>query len=103
MLEKMAQEAGIDLSKIPGDEEYTIKKDKIRKDSKEHPIGKLSWSYSEASRKWLGAQPGMEKKLEELRDGIDLGVESFENAKSKTETIKDCIDVIKWYQNFIHV
>lgn len=104
MLEQAAENHGIDLNSLAKEMEgYQEKEEKIRKESEEHPLSKLSLDYSERSREWLKSQPGMLDRLETLAEGLTLGVESVPDAKNKMETIKDCLAVIQWYQTFIHI
>jgi hypothetical protein len=103
-LEQAAAHQGINLHTIAKEAEgMEEKKQRIQQSSKDHPISKLSWDYSEASRGWLKSQPGMLDKLEQLRDGLTMGIESVADAKVKTKTIKECLAVIQWYETFIHV
>lgn len=104
MLEQAAEHHGIDLNSLAKEMDDLQEKDqKIKDESKQHPISKLSLGYSERSRAWLKSQPGMMERLEELREGLTLGVETVPDAKIKMEAIKDCLAVIQWYQTFIHV
>jgi hypothetical protein len=104
MLEKAAEHYGVDLNSLAKEmDDLKEKQKKIRKESEEHPLSKLSFVYSERSRDWLKSQPGMMQRLEELREGLTLGVESVPDAKTKMEVIKDCLAIIQWYQTFIHV
>jgi hypothetical protein len=104
MLKRAAEEAGVDLNAASKEiEESEAKRERVRQESKNHPVSQLSWQYSEAARAWLKTQPGMEEKLTQLRDGLDMGVASLKEAKTKTESIQDCLAVIQWYQSFIHV
>lgn len=104
LLEHAASQYGIDLSSLAKEVENAQENEaRIRKESQNHPLSKLSWNYSEASRIWLKSQPGMIKMLEQLSDNLTLGVESVSAAREKTMVIKDCLAVIQWYQAFIHV
>lgn len=104
MLQRAADEAGIDLTATAKEIEASeAKRERVREESENHPIGTLSWQYSEDAHAWLKTQPGMEEKLVRLRDDLDMGVESLDEAKAKTESIKDSLAVIQWYETFIHV
>lgn len=102
-LEQIADQAGIDLTVLTEEIEKSEKKrDDIRRNAREHPIATLSMQYSEASRAWLQTQPGMLDKLEHLKEQLTLGLESREEAKIQTQTIRDSLAVINWYSSFIH-
>jgi hypothetical protein len=103
LLEQAAQRSGIDLNALATTiEDEQQKQKKIRQQSEQHPLSKLSERYSALTQEWLNAQPGMVEKLEELRDRLTLGAASMEEAKDQTELIKDCLAVIQWYDTFIY-
>jgi hypothetical protein len=103
LIEEAAKKSGVDLTEVSKEvEEIEAKDDLYERQSRNHPIGKLSLEYSQASAEWLKSQPGMIGKLEELRDGLTMGIESVTEAKSTMATIKDCVEVIQWYMTFIH-
>lgn len=104
MLEDAAARYDVDLETLAKEaEEYESKRKRIKSESREHPLAKLSFEYSNASRKWLESQPGMIEKLETLRDQLSMGATEVQEARKQTELIKDCLAVIQWYQTFIHV
>ena len=103
LLEQAAARYGVDLNTLAKNiVEVQLNEERVRKESENHPISKLSLAYRDSTHEWLKSQPGMMEKLEELRDGLTLGTASAEVAKSQTETIKDCLSVIEWYETFIH-
>lgn len=104
ILQKAAEHFGVDLENLPEESEETQKKrERIKVESREHPISKLTFQYSTIARAWLKTQPGMLDRLDTLKQELTLGTESTEGAKRETETIKDSLAVIQWYLAFIHV
>jgi hypothetical protein len=104
MLEKKAEELGIDLTETETEAEaYEKRKAEVKIKSQNNPIIKLAREYGLFTRKWLKTQPGMMAKLERLKEEITMGVESQEGVRTQTETIKDCLAVIQWYNTFIEV
>lgn len=104
LLQKAAEQYGIDLEAADAKlEESEKKRERIKNESREHPLSKLSMDYSHLAREWLKTQPGMLDRLETLKQELTLGLESHEVAKKQTETIKDSLAVIQWYLAFIHV
>lgn len=104
ILQMAAEHFGVDLDAEPDDyEEKQKKQELIKQESREHPLSKLTWQYSELSRNWLKTQPGMLDRLENLKTELTIGVESEADARRKTEIIKDSLAVIQWYQVFIHI
>lgn len=104
LLEQAAQRYGVDLEAVQEEmEESQKKKERIRDESRQHPISQLSLQYSELAREWLKTQPGMLDRLNTLKTELTLGVESHEDAKKETVLIKDSLAIIQWYSTFIHV
>lgn len=104
MLEQAAAHYNIDLKEIAQQaNDIDLKQKIIRQESREHPIGELSWQYSKLSMDWLKRQPGMLDKLEEMKSELTIGVESIQSGKEKIAMIKDSLAVINWYETFIHV
>jgi hypothetical protein len=104
LLERAAAERGIDLDEIVKENsDYEQKEQQKRIQAESHPLPKLSLRYLTLARKWMDVQPGMKEKLENIQQQLDLGGESFVEAKSTTDTILDSLAVIQWYQTFIHV
>jgi hypothetical protein len=103
MLEEAAKKSGVDLTSIKFDKKASeIQQEKIWNESLQHSIAQLSIEYDELTSEWLKTQPGMLLKLENIKEGLTLGVESEQGAKLKIETIKDSLAVIEWYRDFIH-
>jgi hypothetical protein len=104
LLQKAAEHYGVDLQAAAEEIEATEKrKERIKHESREHPISVLSFEYSGLAREWLKTQPGMLDRLDTLKTELTLGVESTESVKKETSTIKDSLAVIQWYLAFIHV
>ena len=104
VLEQAAEKFGVDLEAIQKDIESTEgKHEKNFQLMLNHPLIKLTREYSEFSNNWLKTQPGMLDKLEKLKENLTMGIESREEAKTQTHTIKDCLEVIQWYERFLEV
>jgi hypothetical protein len=104
LLQKVAEESGVDLQTIQVEmQEKERKKERIKHESREHPLSQLTFKYSATGREWLKTQPGMLDRLDALKTELTLGVESQEGARKQTITIKDSLAVIQWYLAFIHV
>jgi hypothetical protein len=104
LLEEAAEKHGVNLQEIAQEiAEGNHDEKKLRRDSENHPIAKISWDYSVAAGEWMKTQPGMIEKLEELKQGLEMGTADTADARAQTEMIKDCLEVIQWYETFIHV
>ncbi|HEY0770561.1 MAG TPA: hypothetical protein VGD31_09535, partial [Sphingobacteriaceae bacterium] len=104
MLQQAAEHYNIDLAAIAQEaNDIDLKQKIIRQESREHPLGDLSFQYTKLSMDWLKRQPGMLDKLQEMKSDLTMGVESIEAGKEKIAMIKDCLAIIKWYEVFIHV
>lgn len=104
LLQKAAEHFGVNLENLPDEpEEVQERKERIKIESRQHPLSKLTLQYSGMARDWLKTQPGMLERLDTLKTGLTLGVESTEGAKKETGTIRDSLTIIQWYMTFIHV
>jgi len=104
LLQKAAEQYGIDLEATQEEMEETHKKkEKLKIESRQHPLSQLTLQYSNVGREWLKTQPGMLERLDNLKTGLTLGVASHEDAKKETVIIKDSLAVIQWYLVFIHI
>ena len=104
LLQKAAEHYGVDLEAAREEiEENQRRKERIKHESRQHPLSELSFEYSGIAREWLKTQPGMLDRLDTLKTELTLGVESHESAKKETSTIKDSLAVVQWYLAFIHV
>lgn len=104
ILKQAAEHYNIDLKAIAQEaNDIDLKQKIIRQESRDHPIGQLSFQYSKLSMDWLKRQPGMLDKLEVMKTELTIGVETIEDGKAKIELIKDSLAIIKWYETFIHV
>lgn len=104
LLHKAAEQIGIDLENLPEEpEDVQERRERIKIESRQHPISKLTLHYSGMARDWLKTQPGMLERLDTLKAELTLGLESTEGAKRETAAIKDSLSIIQWYMTFIHV
>ena len=104
LLRKAAEEHGVDLDVMtPEMEENHQRTERLKSESRQHPLALLSLEYSKFGRDWLKTQPGMLDRLETLKTEFTLGVESEEGVRRQTKTIRESIAVIQWYLVFIHV
>jgi hypothetical protein len=102
VLEQAAEKLGVDLDAIHADiEDVERKTEQSRVDSGNHAIIRLTKEYSDFGHNWLKTQPGMLDKLEKLKENLTLGVESQQDARIQTVTIKDSLAVIQWYLTFL--
>lgn len=104
LLEQAAERYGIDLKTIAQeandiDTDYNIQ----RREVESHPLALLSEEYSAHCMEWVQTQPGMIDKLEGLKSDLTIGIEDVVQTREKVEMIRDCVDVIQWYETFIHV
>ncbi len=104
MLEQAASRYGIDLNTIAQEaDDYDRQRRMKRREIKEHVLSKLSEDYRVRCMEWLQTQPGMMDKLELLKTELTMGVEGVSDAREKVAMIKDSLEVIQWYETFIHV
>ncbi|MCR9181869.1 MAG: hypothetical protein NXH73_02990 [Flavobacteriaceae bacterium] len=101
MLLEMAQEKGIDLNAI--DNEVDEKEEQLEELAKNHPLAKQSMDYSTLVRKWFDEnETSLEKITQEINQSIQLGTANEETI-NEFDSIKDALEVIRWYCFQIHV
>jgi len=101
MLLEMAEEKGIDLNAI--DHEIDDKEDQLEELAKNHILSTQSMEYSKLVRKWFDQnETTLEKITQEINQSIKLGTAN-KNTISKFESIKDALEIIRWYCFQIHV
>jgi hypothetical protein len=102
MLEQAAEKHGINLNDLKMNMEDVERKEvELRARSSNHILIKLTREYTRFASQWLKTQPGMMQRLEKMKEDITLGVESQEEIKKQTTTIKDCLEIIQWYITFL--
>jgi hypothetical protein len=102
MLEEAAEKSGIDMHTLRQEIEKNEQTSKTREHNvHNHPIVLMAKDYVDFADHWLKTQPGMMDKLEKLKENLTMGVESHEQAKEQTETIKESLKVIEWYMYFL--
>lgn len=103
MLDDMAKEQGIDLSKIEYTEEDK-KRDSDRKESvRNHPCAVASHEYYEVVDNWFKEHEFLFKEKEdELNEQLMMELPSA-NPEQEAVTIKDAVEVITFYLMFINV
>ena len=101
--DEMIEELNAAAEEVSSEElqEFMAKRERANRQAKEHPLAKDSFAYYELVSAWRAAMKGA------LRErNIDLASEASW-AKPRTETeegrILDALQVVLWYQHFIHV
>lgn len=102
MLKQMAEEQGIDLDDM--DYEAEEKREKqLRKEAESHKLARTSDEYAKMVNGWFKSEEKLiEEKGEELIRGLEQEWPNT-NPMAEAESIKDCIEVVRWYQYQIHV
>ena len=102
MVQADAKERGIDLSDPDLRAEVIAEERKERRlASKNKPLAKAAMAYMDAAEKWFKqSEPFFERKGLELAKLAELEVG---DPMSEAASLKDVVDVIRWYQPFIYV
>jgi hypothetical protein len=82
-------------------EEFKAERDRVHREAEEHPLAKNSMLYYEMVDAWFA---GMKAKLKERN--IDFATEESQalpNTETEEGQILDALQVVLWYQHFIHV
>lgn len=101
MLNEKAKELGIDLDAISEESEKEEKiREKKRLSQREHPLMQLSFHYSDQSMEWR-KQSAISEKADQILREYEMGLVSVAEAKQEADSIKECLEVIGWYEHFI--
>jgi hypothetical protein len=97
-----AEEHGIDLNDI--DPEATARsEEKLRRDAEAKPVARWSESYIKTVDDWFSPrQKTFDEKGQELVALYKMDLPDT-NAEEEADSLRDCVDIIKWYQFQIHV
>jgi len=102
MIREMAEEEGIDLDEPPP-EEYVKEQEKIRKAARDHEVARLSHRYSKMVDEWFkGSEGAFKEKGDELGQQVLLDLPRT-SPLVEAISLEDAVEVIRWYQHFIHV
>lgn len=102
MLKEMAEEEGIDLDS-PDTESAMEEQKKIRDEAESSLLSQEAKAYADMVDAWLSSSKTLfEEKDQSLNQQVQL---SLSNTDPEVEvvTIKDAVEVIRWYQHQIYV
>jgi len=105
LLKEMAQEQGIDLESVSDEELATVEKAERRETERvaAHALSEASKSYVGLADQWFDAsEPVFEKKRGDLIDLVRLNIPGAD-PEAEAIVLSDAVEVIRWYQHFIHV
>jgi len=95
MLQKMAEERGIDLENLKDDGTYEQHQQKTN-ESRQHPLSQNAMSYAQHVHKWLEDLQHLEPYKQKLLKNIDLGIDLDESDKA-LRRIDEALNIIRWY------
>lgn len=98
LLNKMAREKGIDLTKTdPGfEKERAEQKTAVEK----HPLTRKSLAYLDLSRQWL-EQGQVKSCMDMIFKEVELGIRTMQEGERDILRVRESLEVIRWYQHFI--
>ncbi len=105
LLKEMAEEQGIDLDAISDEEMATIEEAEERQKVRvaAHALSESSKLYADMVNGWFDAsEPVFEKKRDDLIDMVRLNIPGAD-PEAEAIALSDTVEVIRWYQYFIHV
>jgi hypothetical protein len=105
LLRQMIEESGFDPNSITPEEHAALdeKRRLIDEAVEEHQLATTSEAYMHAVKKWFAAAEGLfEEKSAALTALLRLNV-AEEQVEAEAAAITDAVEVIRWYQYFIHV
>ena len=102
MVKEKAEELGIDLDAIDH-EEMDRQEEQVHKRAKEQPYSKAAMKYVQMVEAWFKSNQGLlEDKSDELQMLAQADIPGTSPA-DEAVSIRDCLDVIRWYQHQIYV
>lgn len=102
MLKETAEREGIDLNSL--DVETAAKKEKLKeKTARNHECSRAAKTYVKMVDNWFISAKGLfEEKEDELKLKVHLEIPDA-NAPAEAASIKDAIEIIRWYQHQIYI
>ncbi|HIJ54182.1 MAG TPA: hypothetical protein HPP66_13695 [Planctomycetes bacterium] len=102
MVKETAKEQGIDLDSLDFEQEKD-EHEATRNLAEDHECARLAKVYSETVKNWFDSAEGLfEKKADDLGLQVRLDLPNS-NPAQEANSLKDSVDVIRWYQYFIYV
>ncbi|MGD0786252.1 MAG: hypothetical protein ABR969_10625 [Sedimentisphaerales bacterium] len=102
MIKEMAEEMGVDLNSID-DEKAQKHEEQVREFSKNQPYSKMALEYIGMVTKWFDSNKELlENKAQELLTHLEAEIPGTKPVDEAVK-IKDCLEVVRWYQHQIYV
>jgi hypothetical protein len=102
MVKETAEEMGIDLNAIDN-EEIAKQEKQVRKIVKEQPYTQAALAYAKKVDDWFDSNKKLlEDKADELQTLAEADIPGTRPA-DEAVNIRDCLDVVRWYQHQIYV
>jgi len=102
MVREKAEEMGIDLDAANLDE-IARQDEHVHELAKEQPCSQAAMRYAEMVDDWLDSNRGLlEEKSTELQSLAQANIPGTDPA-NEVVSIRDCLEVVRWYQHQIHV
>ena len=105
LLREMAEEQGIDLDAISDEEMEVVEEAERREQARvaAHGLSERGKSYTTMADQWFdAADPVFEKKRDDLINLVRLNIPGAD-PEAEAIALSDAVEVIRWYQSFIHV
>ncbi|WP_162416245.1 hypothetical protein [Cyclobacterium roseum] len=100
LLDKMAREKGIDLTKT--DPEFEKERAEQKTAVEKHPLTQKSMAYLDLSRQWL--EQGLVKIcMDKIFEEVELGIRTMQEGEREILLLRESLEVIRWYHHFIVV
>ena len=102
MVKETAKEQGIDFASLDI-EQAADERETTRNLAENHECARLAKVYGETVKNWFdSAEDLFEKKADDLSLQVRLDLPDFSPAQ-EADSLKESVDVIRWYQYFIYV
>ena len=105
MLNDAAEKHEINIEKLTKTEfaEFEKKREHSGKIVKESELGVLTKNYIILANEWLKNNEHIREIQKDVLQQMDLGLQSDEETLTYVQTIKDCLEIVRWYLFIIGV
>lgn len=101
LMREAALRHGVDLDKIISREhEYSLKR---REKNRDHPASTLSKEYGMMVFNWFKNRDTIQEVGQQIVQNLKLGITDDRETYRRAANLKNCLEVIQWYELFIHV
>jgi len=105
LLHQAGEKHGFDIEKLTKTEFQEFEKDqkRTRKKIKDTELERLNQEYIKVANDWLKNNDHIREIQKDVLQQMSLGIQSDEKMLFYVQTIKDCLEIVRWYLYMIAV